>query len=118
MFGIITRRLTLRVNPPEALYNEENNDFLSDRLIHRSDIAVYNQVYGIWINGTQPALAAGQFVTPDNTFPFTRLASVASADQSVTFLYHQINGTTLAEEQYDASQNTWLPSEYISVSDS
>ena len=36
---------------------------------------------------------------PDNVFPFARLASVTTLDASFTYLYHQMNGTTFAEEE-------------------
>ena len=90
--------------------------------IHQSDIALFGPQYAVWINGTQPALAApfpfpGTGL-PNNTFPFARLASVTSADQSTTFLYHQMNGTTFAEEQWDDSLLTWIPAAYITVSNS
>ena len=95
--------------------------------MRQSDIAVFGSdslKYLIWINGTRPAIIATpvyegeqEATTPDNVFPFARLASVTSADQSSTFLYHQINGTTLAEEEWDALSNAWLPSVYITVSD-
>ncbi|KAL9076101.1 MAG: hypothetical protein Q9161_001148 [Pseudevernia consocians] len=91
--------------------------------IHQSDVAIFgtdSSPNAIWINGTQPAicgLVAEPPIqgTPNNTFPFKRLTSVIT-DQS-TFLYHQINGTTFAEEQWDASLSVWIPSVYITVSD-
>ena len=55
---------------------------------------------------------------PNNIFPFARLASVTLADESTTFLYHQMNGTTFAEEQWDASENAWVGTEYITISNS
>lgn len=55
---------------------------------------------------------------PSNEFPFTRLASVTLTDGSATYLYHQMNGTTFAEEQWDDTLRTWLSPEYITVSDS
>lgn len=79
--------------------------------------------YAIWINGTKPVLytsdgGAPDNALPDNAFLFARLASVTLADGSATFLYHQINGTTFAEEQWDDSLTAWIPSEYITVSGS
>ena len=53
--------------------------------------------------------------TPMSSFPFARLASVTSS--STTFLYHQINGTTFAEEQWDELGYAWGATEYISVPD-
>lgn len=90
--------------------------------IYRSDMATFSLHYGIWINGTQPVLILMAFVqaatVPDNEFPFTRLASVTLADYSATYLYHQMNGSTFAEEQWDNSLRAWLPPQYITVSDS
>ena len=55
-----------------------------------------------------------QVPAPNVSFPFRRLAGITSSDQAY-FLYHQINGTTFAEEQYDATSNDWLLSSYITV---
>jgi len=79
----------------------------------------------IWIIDRKPMVAAlygnpiiDSHPMPENAFPFSRLASITSTDGSATYLYHQMNGTTLAEEQYDASLNIWLPTVYITVSNS
>ncbi len=90
--------------------------------IHQSDIALFGSQYGIWINGTQPVLirlgpSPVPPRVPDNEFPFTGLASVSSTDGSATYLYHQMNGTTFAEEQWDDSLEAWLSPEYITVLD-
>ena len=79
--------------------------------------------YAIGFNGTQPALlgAEGGGLDPDlpnNSFPFARLASVTLADQSATFIHHQINGTTFAEEQWDNLHLAWVLTMYITVSNS
>lgn len=111
----IFRELTFTADSRISLGNNSS--------IHQSDIALFGTSSAIWINGTQPQPA---LINPDNTaitlpdieFPFARLASVTLADQSATFLYHQINGTTFAEEQWDNIMNAWLPSVYIIVSDS
>lgn len=75
----------------------------------------------LWINSTQPVLIGtldgdqtGD-TTPDKAFPFARLASVTLADGSATYLYHQMNGTTLAEEKWDASLSAWSSSVYIPI---
>ena len=63
------------------------------------------------IQAVMPELA-GQGLSQDNTldsaYPFARLAtcSVTLADRSSTFLYHHLNGTTFAEEQWDSSLKT------------
>lgn len=86
--------------------------------IRQSDIAMFGPQFAIWINGTQPTFVYGGFELPDIVFPFRRLASVTLADGSATFIYHQINGTTFAEEQWDNSLEAWIPSVYITESDS
>lgn len=94
--------------------------------INQSDIATFGSstgsFHGIWINGTQPVLMPVDPTltakVPDNEFPFTRLASVTSTDGSATYLYHQMNGSTFAEEQWDDTLQAWLRPEYITVSDS
>lgn len=100
--------------PPSEEYNLTS--------IHQSDIALFGPYYGIWINGTQPVLIQMEYypaaTVPYNEFPFTRLASVTLNDQSATYLYHQMNGTTFAEEQWDNTLQARLSPEYITVSDS
>ena len=87
--------------------------------IRQSDIALFGTEYAMLVNGTQPGVLYGTptDLLPDNAFPFTRLASVTLADQSATFLYHQINGTTFAEEQWNNSLKAWISTEYIIVSE-
>ena len=112
---MIVCKLTFPVGPTSAIVDKSS--------IHQSDVAIFgtdSSPNAIWINGTQPAicgLVAEPPIqgTPNNTFPFKRLTSVIT-DQS-TFLYHQINGMTFAEEQWDASLSVWIPSVYITVSD-
>ena len=72
-------------------------------------------VLAVWVNGTKvsPVRADDYFDdylgngVPQASFPFTRLASTNSRGES-SYLYHQINGTTLAEEQYDFSLHEWV----------
>ena len=94
----------------------------SQQQIRQSDLAFANGNF-MWINGTQPVntlnpVGGSRLPVPNSSFPFTRLASTRSADPSTTFLYHQISDTTLAEEQWDQSEGSWLPTVYITVSDS
>ena len=78
-----------------AVVEGSGND-LDYSLISQSDVATVGQFDAIWINGTQPVTFRN--APPIISFPFTRLASVDSADRSMTLLYHQINGTTFGEE--------------------
>ncbi|CAF9932696.1 hypothetical protein IMSHALPRED_008956 [Imshaugia aleurites] len=97
-------------------YTGSNNQNYSS--VRQSDIAAFNTGYAIWINGTQPVAITAELGpppgTPNNSFPFARLASVTV--QTTTFLYHQIDGTTFAEEQWDSTEGAWLRSENITVS--
>lgn len=84
--------------------------------IHRSDLVMSGPGTLMWINGTQPMMAlSDESALPNSSFPFARLASARSADRAATFVYHQINGTTFAEEQRDLTVGTWLDTEYINV---
>ena len=84
----------------------------------RSDIAIFGNRYAVWVNDNQRASPMGNIVEmPDNSFPFARLTSATSADQSATFVYHQMDGTTFTEEQWDDTQRRWLPSVNITVAD-
>lgn len=84
----------------------------------QSDIALFSQGVAIWINGTQPVTTWAGFRTTRNTFPFARLARTTLVDGSWSFLYHQMNSTTIAEEQRDESLKDWVFTEYITTSDS
>ena len=88
----------------------------NDVAIGQSDIATFgSELSLIWINGTQPVSSPDN--TPDSSFPFKRLASAYSPDRLSTFLYHQINDTTFAEEHWDSSSMAWLPPDYITIPD-
>ena len=68
----------------------------------------------IWINKSEPILI-GEISEPKNTFPFARLASVNTFDDKTTYLYHQMNETTFAEESFEASVGDWSEPTYIHV---
>ena len=69
----------------------------------------------IWINKSQPVTEATLLKVPRNTFPFARLASASTLDNQTTYLYHQMNGTTFAEESYEVSVGEWSEPTYIHV---
>ncbi|CAD6587164.1 MAG: hypothetical protein ASARMPREDX12_002766 [Alectoria sarmentosa] len=98
--------------------SESIPNHLDYSLIHQSDIAVFGQGTVIWINYTNPVIIEGfgSPPLPDNVFPFTRLASFTLADYPFTYLYHQINGTTFAEEQWDDTFQAWTATQYITIS--
>ena len=66
-------------------------------------------------NGTRPVVYSPNghsFNLPANAFPSARLASALTPDKSITYLYHQMIGTTFAE---DTSVSDWGTSTYINV---
>ena len=67
----------------------------------------------IWINKSKPEISNPIIDVPKNAFPFGRLASATTNDHQITYLYHQMNGTTLAEESFDASMGEWGEPTYI-----
>lgn len=98
--------------------------------IRQSDVAIFNGVgfdLAMWVNDTGRVMSRMHGTASDspllprilaNEFPFARLATVHTPDHAATFLYHQMNGTTFAEEQWSATLHDWVPTVYISVSDS
>ncbi|KAM0799383.1 hypothetical protein BDR22DRAFT_910741 [Usnea florida] len=98
------------------------NESGNSNAIHRSDIASFGTYFFLWINGTQPVQGSTGDPGgpeppsgPNSLFPFARLASATSS--STTFLYHQMNGTTFAEEQWSDLAFAWGVTEYINLSD-
>ena len=89
----------------------------------KSDIVLMTPRFtGFWINNAKLASVSlyddAQLLVPDNTSPYVRLACVNSPDQGGFSLYLQMNGTTLAEEQWDEALNEWLPTNYILIGNS
>ena len=91
-------------------------DAYSYRNIEESDLAIIDYGYGsfaVWINGTKPSLLGYNYISDENfgpnvAFPYKRLAVIPSPEQNTSYLYHQIDEATLAEERYDYSLNRWL----------
>ena len=84
-----------------------------------SDKAVIPNIDGedtIWISKSKVESASrGAIDVPKNNFPFTRLARATTLDSQTTYLYHQMNETTFAEESFDASMGEWGEPTYINV---
>lgn len=114
MFCMVAHKLISTATTFESLDGYPKSDY---SMIRQSDVATVGDGDIIWINGTQPVMGS-QNAPPDSMFPFTRLASATVSELSLTYLYHQINGMTFAEEQFDSSTNAWIGTEYITVSES
>ena len=102
-------------------YNLGESSRLNYPGIRTFDLAYINTGnggYAVWINGTHVSPIGHEVFDDSNavprvSFPFARLASI-NLPGKLCYLYHQINGTTLAEEQYDFSLQLWLTT-YITV---
>ena len=84
--------------------------------LQQSDMAVIfnkNAQDVIWINQSKAQVGFETITAPKNTFPFTRLASATTSDNRTTYLYHQMNETTFAEEFFEASVGEWGEPTYI-----
>lgn len=62
-------------------------------------------LFGFWVNGTDLAAYTtkniGLSTQPKSTFPYSRLAGAVGGNGSDVLLYHQINGTSWAEDVYN-----------------
>ena len=104
----------LDTNPDDDEYYAQ--DAYSYLNIEKSDLVIIDygiRPFALWINGTKPSvLSYTGYIevddAPNVSFPFTRLASITSPEQNTSYLYHQIDGTTLAEERYEYSLGQWL----------
>ncbi|KAL8741917.1 MAG: hypothetical protein Q9190_005527 [Brigantiaea leucoxantha] len=120
-YGVITRLFIevtnssdLRVKPFEHTLGLSN--VLLDRAIERSDLAVIGETFAVWVNDSKPVFVEFENFEPapipNASFPYTRLAAV-SGDS--TFLYHQLDGSTFAEEQWIVTHNLWLDTVKITI---
>ncbi|KAL8871332.1 MAG: hypothetical protein Q9174_002813 [Haloplaca sp. 1 TL-2023] len=52
---------------------------------------------------------------PDSGFPYHRLAGTLGTNQTKTYLYHQLDGTTLAEDMWDGDETGFWISKNITI---
>lgn len=97
--------------------------------IEKSDAVLLNTTeYIIWVNNTQlvqtllwsdAVLSATEsnvaVPVPATSFPFSRLASSSSNEDGIFYLYHQLDGFTFAEEEFDQNIGGWIPSINITI---
>lgn len=101
----------------------QGSPIFASQYIKNSDIAIISDgtAFSVWVeNAKLVQLELGEGAKtrpmPQASFPFTRLASASHNIRSpTTFLYHQIDGSTFAEEQWDDSVQFWLSPVNISV---
>lgn len=99
-------RLLLIDNMPtlNAGLNSSDIDFTQVWITAKSILS-----YVFWVNGLtlEAFLSSSLDPPPVSPFPFTRLASAAVVGSNSLYLYHQINETTIAEDQYEEVIGQW-----------
>ena len=67
--------------------------------------------YGMVVNNSRLKLFRTEFNGPSTSplteFPFARLTTTTPVNSTTFYLYHQMNGTHIAEESYDISIGAW-----------
>ncbi|MCJ1463156.1 hypothetical protein MMC07_001761 [Pseudocyphellaria aurata] len=94
-----------------------------DQRIEQSDVALVDGPlgFGLWVEDQKLAfLYTGRMANIrllESPFPFPRLARSFPQDRTVFYLYHQLNGSAFAEDQWDASISEWTKSTNIHISE-
>ena len=114
-FDSISVETSSSILPENAIQDSFQN---SDLLILDQNLSPgleglnYFSSYYFWINGTAISPTMLPITTmPKVPFPFKRLAGFSPAMGKKFVLYHQLNGTALGEELYDASVGGWVSNE-------
>ncbi|KAL8792900.1 MAG: hypothetical protein Q9195_004477 [Heterodermia aff. obscurata] len=97
---------TIEPSQRSAAYNESliGDVNIAQVFINTSSSSSYT-LFGFWVNGTSLAAYTtkniGLSTMPTSPFPFSRLAGTTVGNSSDVYLYHQINGTSMAEDVYN-----------------
>lgn len=91
----------------------------SDILMIDSAGTEFDGTYGFWVNGLEltpfkngdgiieigiPSLSA----VPNSPFPFARLAGTSHENGTKILLYHQLNASTFAQDDWDSAVGGWV----------
>ena len=77
-------------------------------------------LFGFWVNGTELSAYTTRNIglsgEPETQFPFKRLAGTTGggSDSGKVYLYHQVNGTNVAEDVYN-TDGGFFSSSYFSI---
>lgn len=89
-----------------AAYNESliGDVNIAQVFVNNSSSKTYT-LFAFWVNGTSLAAYTTDNIAlstqPRSPFPFTRLAGTIASNSSNIYLYHQINGSAIAEDVYN-----------------
>ena len=75
------------------------------------------RAFGFWVkNQALTALLSDPFssvpTSPQSPFPFSRLAGMIPVNGSDFFIYHQLNASSFAEDQWDDSLGGWISNSF------
>ena len=109
----------------DSVGTETSDANFSSPFIEDSDLLVINPnstldccstVYAFWVNDTGLTLSTDMFKTlpslPHSSFPFKRLAGTSLVNGTSFFIYHQLNSSTFAEDQWDNSLGGWVSNSF------
>ena len=106
------------------IISPENKEIMTaNAALERSDLVTIRtkggtsgSAIGFWVQNNSLGHGIFKSLSPTYDFPFARLATASTGSaNNVTFLYHQIDASTFAQEEWDADLGDWLPGTNISV---
>ncbi|KAL9612219.1 MAG: hypothetical protein Q9167_003168 [Letrouitia subvulpina] len=113
--------LLIILQPSIANRPEANVAAMGSPLINDSDIVYIAGTRStaftpVQVNGTALASIWTGFINmPTTRFPFKRLASIPQTNESLSYLYHQLDETVIAEEIYDAQRGVFTLTNNITI---
>lgn len=84
-----------------------------------NEIPDRSSVYILWVNNTRLSYVSG-FGSPkmsleSSPFPFPRIGGFSLLNTTSFFLYHQLNNTAFAEDEWDSHSDQWAASTEVSI---
>ncbi|KAL8899410.1 MAG: hypothetical protein Q9207_006216 [Kuettlingeria erythrocarpa] len=123
--GVASFQFYMNLSKPDNLITDFGGNFdsrvdytpknFSDIVLLSSKLGFDN--HALWLNGSR--LEGNTDLTsvgmPRTAFPFQRLAGTYAANSTKTYLYHQLDDSTLAEEFWDDAKSTVWFSNNITI---
>ena len=73
----------------------------------------------LWFNGSTPTILDSSdnfdLPVPNVTFPYRHFGSTYGVNATQTYVYHQVNDSTIAEEVWEKQSSLWQRSKNISI---
>ena len=90
----------------------DNHDFIIANVYNTSTInSATTGPYGMVVNNSKLTMFGTKYfgprTGPETDFPFTRLATTTPMNSTIFYLYHQMNGTFIAEDSFDIAIGAW-----------